>query len=89
MDSITADAPSIGRARPWVAEYPPGVPAQIDIDPRLTLVDVLDEAFKRYAHRAACTCMGSTLTFASSIGCRRISRPGCSTRGCRRALASR
>jgi long-chain acyl-CoA synthetase len=64
MDSITADAPSIGRARPWVAEYPPGVPAQIDIDPRLTLVDVLDEAFKRYAHRAACTCMGSMLTFA-------------------------
>jgi len=64
MDSLTADARSITRERPWVAEYPPGVPGQISIDPRLTLVDLLDEAFKRYAHRAACTCMGHTLTFA-------------------------
>jgi long-chain acyl-CoA synthetase len=50
--------------RPWLAEYPPGVPADIAIDPRQTLVDVLDAAFRRYAERDACTCMGRTLTFA-------------------------
>jgi long-chain acyl-CoA synthetase len=50
--------------RPWLAEYPPGVPAQVEIDPRVTLVDVLEGAFRRHAQRDACVCMGSTLSFA-------------------------
>jgi long-chain acyl-CoA synthetase len=50
--------------RPWLAEYPPGVPAQVEIDPHMTLVDVLEGAFRRHAQRDACVCMGSTLTFA-------------------------
>jgi long-chain acyl-CoA synthetase len=67
MDTITTEAPLKEFHRPWVTEYPPGVPADVQIDPRLTLVDVLDEAFRRCAQRQACTCMGSTLRGGS--GC--------------------
>jgi long-chain acyl-CoA synthetase len=51
-------------ARPWLAEYPSGVPAEVALDASTTLVDVLEGAFRRHAQRDACTCMGSTLTFA-------------------------
>jgi long-chain acyl-CoA synthetase len=64
METIAAEHEPTAQAHPWVAEYPPGVPATVAIDTRLTLVDVLDSAFRRYAQREACTCMGSTLTFA-------------------------
>jgi long-chain acyl-CoA synthetase len=50
--------------RPWLAEYPPGVPAEVLLDATTTLIDVLEGAFRRHAQRDACTCMGSTLTFA-------------------------
>jgi long-chain acyl-CoA synthetase len=65
MDSTLAEiAPPVRMRHAWVDEYPPGVPAEVEIDPRLTLVDVLDTAFRRYAQRDACVCMGSTLSFA-------------------------
>jgi long-chain acyl-CoA synthetase len=64
MPTNTAVAPPLVHDRPWLAEYPPGVPAEVTIDPGQTLVDVLDAAFRRHAHRDACTCMGRTLTFA-------------------------
>ncbi len=51
-------------SRPWLAEYPPGVPAQVTVDASTTLVDVLEGAFRRYAQRDACKCMGHALTFA-------------------------
>jgi len=50
--------------RPWLAEYPQGVPADIAFDEHTTLVDVLEGAFQQYARRQAAACMGSTLTFA-------------------------
>jgi len=52
------------RARPWVAEYPAGVPAEVHIDAHLTLVDVLEAAFRQYSKCDACACMGERLTFA-------------------------
>jgi long-chain acyl-CoA synthetase len=65
MDSTLAEtAPPVRMRHAWVDEYPPGVPAEVEFDPRLTLVDVLDTAFRRYAQRDACVCMGSTLSFA-------------------------
>ena len=51
-------------ARPWLAEYPPGVPADIALDDHTTLVDVLEGAYRRFATRQAAACMGSSLTFA-------------------------
>ena len=51
-------------AKPWLAHYPPGVSADVAIDPQWTLVDILETAFKRYATRDAAACMGTRLKFA-------------------------
>jgi long-chain acyl-CoA synthetase len=64
MDDTVADRSPFKFARPWVAEYPAGVPAEAQIDPHLTLVDVLEAAFRQYAQRDACVCMGQRLSFA-------------------------
>jgi long-chain acyl-CoA synthetase len=50
--------------RPWLAEYPPGVPAEVPLDPHATLADVLEGAFRQYAKRDAAACMGTHLRFA-------------------------
>ena len=50
--------------KPWLNQYPAGVPAEIALDDRTTLVDVLEVAFRKYAHRDAAACMGSHLRFA-------------------------
>ena len=50
--------------RPWLAQYPAGVPAEIRPDSRVTLVDVLESAFRDYAGRDAAACMGSRLRFS-------------------------
>jgi long-chain acyl-CoA synthetase len=62
--TAAADRIATGSARPWVADYPAGVPAEVNIDARTTLVDVIDTAFAQYAKRHACACMGERLTFA-------------------------
>ena len=35
-------------SRPWLAHYPPGVPAEIDLSATPTLVHLVDEAAARY-----------------------------------------
>jgi long-chain acyl-CoA synthetase len=50
--------------KPWLEQYPPSVPAEIELDRRTTLVDVLEAAFRKYAQRDAAACMGSRLRFA-------------------------
>jgi long-chain acyl-CoA synthetase len=60
---MTASA-AAAATHPWVAEYPAGVPAQVTLDAHTTLVDVLEGAFRQFAHRHAADCMGSRLTFA-------------------------
>lgn len=50
--------------RPWLKSYPPGVPVAIDCDAYKSLVQLFDESVARYAHRAAYTCMGGTLSYA-------------------------
>ena len=64
MNDSTADRNATKASRPWLAEYPPGVPADVHIDKHMTLVDVLEGAFVQYAKRDACACMGERLTFA-------------------------
>ena len=44
--------------------YPAGVPADIDTARYPSLVAMLEESFKTYADRAACICMGKTLSYA-------------------------
>jgi long-chain acyl-CoA synthetase len=50
--------------RPWLKNYPPGVPAEIDTTRYRSLVAVLDESFQTYPARTACVCMGKRLTYA-------------------------
>ncbi len=50
--------------KPWLEQYPSAVPAEIHLDGHTTLVDVLDAAFRQYAHRDAAACMGTSLRFA-------------------------
>ena len=50
--------------RPWLTQYPAGVPAEIRPDGHTTLVDVLESAFRAYAGRDAAACMGSRLRFS-------------------------
>lgn len=50
--------------KPWLSAYPHGVPAQIDADKYVSLADMLERAFERYADRPAFTNRGTTLTFA-------------------------
>jgi long-chain acyl-CoA synthetase len=50
--------------RVWLSQYPPGVPAEIDVDEYQSVREVLEESCRAYATRPAFTCMGRTLTFA-------------------------
>jgi len=50
--------------RIWLDGYPPGVPAEIDISPYQSLLDILDDSCKRFAGRPAYTSMGATITYA-------------------------
>ena len=49
--------------KPWLEQYPPNVPAEIDLDGHATLVDVLDGAFRQHAQHDAAACMGTRLRF--------------------------
>lgn len=49
--------------RPWLKNYPKGVPANIDEDKYATLVEYVNEMSKAYGKRPAFSCMGKTLTY--------------------------
>jgi len=50
--------------RIWLRQYPPGVPAEIDPARYASLTALIEESFAKFSARAACTCMGRTLTYA-------------------------
>ena len=47
----------------WLKNYPKGVPADIDPAQYESLVQLLDEAFKKYGTLTAYSCMGATLSY--------------------------
>jgi long-chain acyl-CoA synthetase len=47
----------------WLANYPAGVPAEIDIDEYASVRDVVEESFARYPTRPAFSSMGRSLSF--------------------------
>ena len=51
-------------AKPWLACYPSGVPAEIDPGLYRSLTELLEEAFRRHARSCAAVCMDSALSFA-------------------------
>lgn len=49
--------------RPWLKNYPNGIPANIDPDAYTCLVDLFTETFDKFRNQIAFTCMGKDLTF--------------------------
>ncbi len=49
--------------RPWLASYPAGVPAEIDLDEYPSIVSVLENAIDRYRDRPAFSNLGRTITY--------------------------
>ena len=47
----------------WLKHYPAGVPAQVDVAQYASLVELLEESFKKYRDLPAYKFMGKTLTF--------------------------
>ena len=48
----------------WLKSYPSGVPAEIDSTQYRSLVQLLEDAFARFAQRDAYVCMGKRLNYA-------------------------
>lgn len=49
--------------RPWLQNYPSGIPANINADEYSCLIDLFDETFEKYRKQIAFTCMDKDLTF--------------------------
>ena len=61
-DDGLAPAPSPYAARPWVASYPPGVPADFAF-PEVPLTRLLDDAAASFPTRTALAFLGLTMTY--------------------------
>ena len=48
----------------WLKSYPAGVPAEIDYTQYRSLVQLLEESFKKFAARNAFACMDKRMTYA-------------------------
>ena len=59
MPTATAD-------RPWLAAYPEGVPADIDVNQYPSLVHLMEESFHRFGERTAYSFMGKDVSFAQT-----------------------
>ena len=52
--------------RIWLSAYPKGVPADIDVSQYATVVELMEESFKKYASRTAYSFMGKDLSFGQT-----------------------
>jgi long-chain acyl-CoA synthetase len=48
---------------PWLKFYPEGIPYEINPDAYPSLLELMEEGFKKYANNAAYSCMGKEITF--------------------------
>lgn len=49
--------------RIWLKSYPPGVPADIDVNQYASMVEMMEESFRKYADHPAYSFMGKELTY--------------------------
>jgi long-chain acyl-CoA synthetase len=49
--------------RIWLKQYPPGVPADIDVTQYSSLVELLEESFAKFRERKAFICMDKSITY--------------------------
>jgi len=53
----------MNETRPWLKNYPSGVPANINPDAYSSLVELFEETFEKYRKKSAFSCMGKEMTF--------------------------
>ena len=49
--------------RIWLKQYPPGVPADIDVTQYPSLVELLEESFAKFSDRKAFICMDKSISY--------------------------
>src|SRR6201746_2361153 len=49
--------------RIWLKHYPPGVPADIDVNQYASLVELLEESFAKFRDRKAFICMDKSISY--------------------------
>ena len=55
--------PSDVHTKPWIDNYPPGVPAEVNTTDCPTLAELLEDSFRRFARRDAADCMDTRLKY--------------------------
>lgn len=50
--------------RPWLAQYPAGVPAEIDVDEFPSIPAVMEQSIRKFGDRPAFSSMGKVLTYS-------------------------
>ena len=50
-------------SKPWLKQYPEGVPYEVDISGYSSLLDMFDESFVRYPNRKACEFLGKHVSY--------------------------
>ena len=63
MTDHAPTAAAHAQQRPWLANYPPGVPAEVDVGEHASLVELLEAAWRKHATRDAAAFMGRRFTF--------------------------
>lgn len=53
----------MSKQRPWLKNYPQGIPANIDASAYPNLIGVLEEMFEKYGPQKAFSCMGKEMTY--------------------------
>jgi len=59
-------SPPADAKRPWLNAYPPGVPAEIDPSQYQSLVQLMEESFRKFADRPAYSFMGKEVGYAQT-----------------------
>jgi long-chain acyl-CoA synthetase len=62
-ETLKTASPETAASKPWLQSYPPGVPFEIDPGEYNSLVELLEESFRKHASRDAAVCMDQRLTF--------------------------
>ncbi len=53
----------INTEKPWLKNYPDGVPHQINLADRSSLIELIEESFERYPNRIAMESMGHSISY--------------------------
>ncbi|WP_425348609.1 long-chain fatty acid--CoA ligase [Pararhizobium arenae] len=63
MPDIQTQTNSQAAAKPWLASYPPGMPAEIARPTHNSIGELFEQSCAKYGDRPAFTCMGKSLSF--------------------------